>query len=103
MTKNIIQSENEQLVELCGFNGNLPGLVSGLCAETGEIADLVAKIEGWKKIKSTDNIDNLIDDLKGEVADVLVYLCQIATKYEIDIEEAFLDKIEKIKSRTFVN
>ena len=101
--KNLIQQENEKLVKICGFDSNLPALTSGLAAECGEVCDLVAKIEGWKKIKSTDKIDNLKEDLNGEIADVLVYLCQIASKYEIDIEQAFLDKIDKIKSRKFVN
>lgn len=101
--KNTLQNENEKLVEICGFNGNLPGLVSGLSAECGEVNDIVAKLEGWKKIKSTDNIENLKEDLSEEIADVLVYLIQIASKYSIDIEEAFIAKIEKIKSRTFKN
>jgi NTP pyrophosphatase (non-canonical NTP hydrolase) len=100
---NTIQQRNSDLVNICGFDGNLPGLVSGLSAECGEICDLIAKIEGWKKIKSTDKVDSLTKDLEGEIADVLVYLCQIASKYDIDIEQAHSAKIDKIKSRQFIN
>lgn len=101
--KNTLQIENERLVSLCGFNGNLPGLVAGLSAECGEVNDIVAKLEGWKKIKSTDKVDNLKDALSEEIADVLVYLLQISSNYAIDIEEVYLAKINKIKSRTFIN
>lgn len=102
-TKNCLQIENDRLVDLCGFDMNLPGLIAGLSAECGEVADVVAKMEGWKKIKSSDDITNLKGKLESELADVLVFLLQIASKYSIDIQDAYMRKVDVVKSRTFIN
>ena len=39
------------------------------------------------------------DELAGELADVALYLLQLASVSEIDLEQAILDKIEINKSR----
>lgn len=100
---NILQIETNNIAKQLGFDGNIPGLVAGLAAECGETLDIISKIECWKKIKSTDETSNLIQKLESEIADVLVYLNQIASAYSIDIEYAFIAKLEKLKSRTFKN
>lgn len=48
----------------------------------------------------TDDIKNR-DELGSELADVLLYLLQLASISGIDLEEAVLKKIEKNKSRTW--
>lgn len=41
------------------------------------------------------------DELGSELADVMLYLLQLASVSEIDLEEAVLKKVEKNKSRTW--
>jgi NTP pyrophosphatase (non-canonical NTP hydrolase) len=48
----------------------------------------------------TDDIKDR-DELGGELADVLLYLLQLASISGIDLEEAVLRKIEKNKTRTW--
>lgn len=36
-----------------------------------------------------------IDDLKDELADVLIYALQLAIKYDLDVDEIIYNKIEK--------
>lgn len=48
----------------------------------------------------TDDIKDR-DELGSELADVLLYLLQLASISDIDLEEAVLKKIEKNKSRTW--
>jgi NTP pyrophosphatase (non-canonical NTP hydrolase) len=48
--------------------------------------------------------DELLDDpeiLSGELADVALYLLQIASLAEIDLEKAILDKLETNYNRTW--
>jgi 8-oxo-dGTP diphosphatase len=48
----------------------------------------------------TDEIKDR-DELGGELADVMLYLLQLASISGIDLEEAVLRKIEKNKARTW--
>ncbi len=100
-----IQRLNEQGVIELNFPQNPANFLAGLFAESGEVADIVARLERWKKVKSTDiNVDEILkNELKAEIADVLVYLMQIATYYGIDAYTALESKWELIRGRTFHN
>lgn len=100
--KNKIQLENDRLAKDTGFKVDYNSTFK-IVPEIGELVDAVLKLEGLKKIKSTDCVDDLYDELRGEIADVLVLLGQVATNYNIDMEEAFIEKIEKIRKRSFIN
>ena len=65
--------------------------------EVGELFKAVRKIDGIA-------IDPLskTSDLEGEIADIFIYLCSIANRFDIDIEKAFLNKEEKNKKRTWI-
>jgi NTP pyrophosphatase (non-canonical NTP hydrolase) len=64
--------------------------------EVGELFKSVRKQEG---IKIDPN--SKIGDLQGELADVFIFLCSIANRYDVDLEQAFLDKEEINKQRTW--
>ncbi len=100
-----IQKMNDAMVKQMGFVPRPDNLVAGLFSECGEVADLVARIEGWKKVKVADvNVKSaLIEELHLEIADVLVYLGQIATLYGVDMEKALQSKIDIITKRRFHN
>lgn len=61
--------------------------------------------ELFKAIRKTQKIaidpTSKVNDVRDELADVFIYLCSIANRYEIDLEAAFLAKEEKNKQRTW--
>jgi len=75
--------------------------VLGLCGETGELANNAKKhsrwLVGWKG-KAMDVVE-FIDTLKEELPDIMIYLCLIAGKYDLDLGELVKDKVEVIKER----
>lgn len=65
--------------------------------EMGELFKAVRKSMNLK----TD-INSNIGTVKEEIADILIYLCAIANRFDIDIEEAFREKEEVNKLREWV-
>jgi NTP pyrophosphatase (non-canonical NTP hydrolase) len=64
--------------------------------EVGELFKAVRKAE---KIKLDHN--SKITSISEELADVLIFLCSIANKFEIDLEKAFREKEEINKTRSW--
>lgn len=62
--------------------------------EVGELFKAVRKSE---KIKIDSNSQK--HEVSNELADILIYLCAIANRYKIDLEEAFREKEEINKKR----
>jgi len=61
--------------------------------------------ELFKAIRKQDGIKTDINSQKyyidQELADVFIYLCEIANRYDIDLEKAFRDKEKINKKRTW--
>ena len=102
--KNIIQIMNDQLAKDKGFKIDYFSAFR-MVPEVGELVDAVLKIEGLKKIKSTSEYEKtrLMNELRGEIGDVLVLLAQVCTHYQMDIEECYMDKWAVIMNREFHN
>jgi len=66
--------------------------------EVGELFKAVRKKENIK----VDN-NSLIGSIDEELADIIIYVCAIANRYDIDLEKAFRDKEEVNKKRTWKN
>ncbi|MEM0201069.1 MAG: nucleoside triphosphate pyrophosphohydrolase family protein [Candidatus Micrarchaeaceae archaeon] len=64
----------------------------GLAGEVGELLNKIKKIARDKKAPD-------INDLKGEIGDVLWYLSQLSNEFGIDLNEAAEENIKKLKSR----
>ncbi|MCK5839002.1 MAG: hypothetical protein KAG99_04090 [Bacteroidales bacterium] len=64
--------------------------------ETGELFKAVRKAE---KILIDSN--STINQVSDELADIFIYLCAIANRYDIDMETAFREKEEINKKRTW--
>ena len=62
--------------------------------EIGELFKAIRKKEGLKIDKTSH-----FSDISDELADILIYLCAIANRYDIDLETAFRKKEEKNKQR----
>jgi len=77
-------------------------LVLGLCGETGELANITKKyirwLLGWKGKYLTE--EQFVKLLKGELADVQIFLYLIAGKYGLNIEDLVREK-QKINRERF--
>jgi NTP pyrophosphatase (non-canonical NTP hydrolase) len=62
--------------------------------------------ELFKAIRKADGLpidpESKVGDIKGELADILIYICAIANRFDIDIASAFIDKEVINKQRTWV-
>ncbi len=64
--------------------------------EVGELFKAVRKAE-----KMHIDQKSKIGTVEEEIADIVIYLCSIANRFEIDIEQAFRDKEEVNKKRSW--
>ncbi|HBS89059.1 MAG: pyrophosphohydrolase [Bacteroidetes bacterium GWF2_38_335] len=65
-----------------------------------EMGELFKAIRKTMKLKTDVNAD--VSSVKEEIADILIYLCSIANRFDIDIEEAFREKEEINKKREWI-
>lgn len=64
--------------------------------EVGELFKAVRKAE-----KMHIDQKSKIGTVEEEIADIVIYLCSIANRFDIDIEQAFRDKEEVNKKRSW--
>ncbi|MCP4550711.1 MAG: pyrophosphohydrolase [Bacteroidetes bacterium] len=65
-----------------------------------EMGELFKAIRKAMKLKTDINAN--VGSVQEEIADMLIYLCSIANRFDIDIEEAFREKEEINKKREWV-
>ena len=62
--------------------------------------------ELFKAVRKTENIkidhNSQKHEVSNELADILIYVCAIANRYDIDLEKAFREKEEINKKRKWV-
>lgn len=99
----MIQNMNDDLSKRNGFVVDHAS-VFRMVPEVGELVDAVLKIEGMKKIKKSDsNVElELLEEIRDGIGDVLVLLAQVASHYDIDMQEAFSDVyVELVQRREY--
>ncbi len=69
-------------------------LTLGALGELGEFANVLKKVH-----RGDYSVDDTISDMKAEIADVFIYLMKICQHLDIDLETAFLEKLEVNKKR----
>lgn len=75
---------------------NPKNLAMALSVETAELVEIFQ----WLDEKQAENLDsNKRAHLKEEVADIAVYLLRICMAYDIDLEEAILEKMKKNEAK----
>lgn len=86
------------MIEERGFaNTSVPELMMLFLEEAGEMAKAVRAGMKFQMDESKVNTDNL----GHEMADVLMYMLDIANKFDIDLEQAFREKEELNSKRTW--
>ncbi len=68
-----------------------------LAEECGELISAIRKTSKNGSIGTGSVVGNVAEEL----ADVFIYLCSLANMHNIDFEQAFRDKEEKNKQRTW--
>jgi NTP pyrophosphatase (non-canonical NTP hydrolase) len=81
-----------------GHNTTYPTL--GLCGEAGEVADKIKKV-----MRDCGGVldDQVREDLRLELGDVLWYLAQLATELDLDLAEIAEANLAKLASRAARN
>lgn len=64
-----------------------------------EVGELFKAVRKKENIKIDEN--SKIGTIDEELADIVIYLCAIANRYDIDLEKAFRDKEEINKQRVW--
>jgi NTP pyrophosphatase (non-canonical NTP hydrolase) len=64
-----------------------------------EMGELFKAVRKMMNLKTDVNAD--IGPVDEEIADMMIYLCSIANRFDIDIEQAFRKKEEHNKRRTW--
>lgn len=71
---------------------NPKNLAMALSVETAELVEIFQ----WLTLEQATNLQGAKKEhLKEEIADVAIYLLRICMKYDIDLEEAILSKMDK--------
>ncbi len=88
-----IQQAQQKIKELLGEIEH-PRLASfiALTEEVGEVANEIMKKEIYEETED-------IEELKGEIADVLICVLELANVYNFDLSSEFEKKLERIKPR----
>ncbi len=72
----------------------LEHLLVAMMGEVGETANIIKKI-----IRGDVLLDDVKLSLEEEIADMFIYIMKMSYQLDIDLEKAFLSKLEKNKSR----
>jgi len=84
-----------------GFPQSMFNFTCGLSQDVGELNTEIAKKEGIKKLKASDDVTDLNKKIGSELADILVWVYQIGTFYGIDVSAAFHDKLSVLEGRKY--
>lgn len=93
-----IQTYVRQLEQERGFTGNT---VQQECLLLGEEVG-----ELFKAVRKRENMridaQSKVGSIEEELADILIYVCAVANRFDIDLETALRDKEEVNKKRIWV-
>lgn len=88
---NEMQAELVEFVKARGWKNGGPGsLMMSLVGEMGELAEAMNKSVDFKEIAGDSDLKK---EISFEMVDVLNYLMRLAEACEIDLEEAFSEKM----------
>jgi len=73
---------------------------NALAGETGELCNVIKKIRRHEthtvQYYNTPPVENLIEDLKDEIADVFLYLDLVAYHFGLDLEQCIIPKFNAV-------
>lgn len=95
-----LKALQKYVTELEQERGFLDNTIQQQCLFLGEeIGELFKAVRKQQKMKVDGK--SVVGSVDEELADILIYLCSIANRLDIDLEQAFRDKEEVNKQRTW--
>ena len=73
---------------------NLEFLLVAFAGEFGEVSNIVKKI-----VRGDFSLDEKKNEISEEIADMFAYLIKMSYQLDIDLESAYLEKVEKNKEK----
>lgn len=99
-TNPTLKDIQEYVIQLEEERGFAEQSVLQKCLMLGEeVGELFKAIRKQENIKIDNN--SKFGTIDEELADILIFVCSIANRYEIDLEKAFRDKEEVNKTRVW--
>lgn len=99
-TNPTLKDIQEYVIQLEKERGFAEQTVIQKCLMLGEeVGELFKAIRKQENIKIDSN--SKFGTIDEELADILIFICSIANRYEIDLEKAFRDKEEINKTRVW--
>lgn len=100
-TNPTLKDIQEYVIQLEEERGFAEQSVLQKCLMLGEeVGELFKAIRKQQNIKIDNN--SKFGTIDEELADILIFVCSIANRYEIDLEKAFRDKEEINKTRVWI-
>jgi len=100
-TNPTLKDIQEYVIQLEKERGFAEQPVLQKCLMLGEeVGELFKAIRKQQNIKIDSN--SKFGSINEELADILIFVCSIANRYDINLEEAFRDKEEINKTRTWI-
>ena len=96
MTLKEYQDEAQKTDQTHG-KSNILGYIVPLLGIIGELGSLVSEFK--KRFRDGKSYTKFSNNLKEELGDVLWYIANIASKFDIRLEDVAFDNLEKIKNR----
>lgn len=93
-----LQRFHQQLDEEKGFDQDLLRNVALL---SGEIGELVRAIQDWRRPHGSRPRHELANRIGEELADILAYVLKLANYAGVDLEDAYLRKMQANMGRTW--
>ncbi len=96
MNLNDYQKESAKLVFANDRDrlGNITLWALGVTGEAGEVAENVKRV-----VRGDCQLSEIKEPLKKEIGDVLWYLAQLATEFDLSLDEIAQTNLRKIRSR----
>jgi NTP pyrophosphatase (non-canonical NTP hydrolase) len=93
-----IQAFHRKLDTAKGFDRDPVRNVAYLVEELGEVASTVRRLS---RARAGDDMSDLLENLAEELADCLAYLAKLANYHEIDLNQAYTEKMRRNELRTW--
>jgi len=74
-------------------------MFAAMVEEVGEIARLIGALENYKPLKAEKSAEDKNNLLKEEFGDLFFAMICLANNYEIDLDDALLESVNKFKTR----
>jgi len=94
------QKESRTTAAYPDMGNNFVYPILGLVGEAGEVADKIKKLQRDQSMFTpAETTDEIKQEITKELGDVLWYLSQMATEFQVDLEDIAQMNLDKLRDR----